>query len=173
MDNLGERLAHLEAEVTEGLKSLREYINVRNDAVADHLNLLAIERRIATDKFETDVSRRFAQVNEFRAALDDLSQGMATRRELESRLEASKDENTAAFDASRAVSLEQAKQLSELRSRLDVGPAALGQLTAESHETLGERRRSERVMAVIYGVGVMIVGVLSVASAVLIRVIGG
>lgn len=94
-----ERLARVDADV----RSLaREQTLLRETSTA------------AQNKFENEVAARFTQVNEFRASLDDLGKAMATRRELES---------SQATSQGRYEDL--SKQLQELRSRLDTGPADL------------------------------------------------
>lgn len=90
--NLDERVARLEA----GLENLRHIVDL----------LEKVDER-AQQKFEENVAARFVQVNEFRGALDDLSRGMATRRETEALTVA----------------------LTELRSRIDVGPVELRTLS--------------------------------------------
>lgn len=73
--------------------------------------------QLAQDKFEGTVGARFAAVNEFRKALDDLGKEMATRRELVS------------IDSKYADAIgEVQKAIGDLRSRIDIGPAGLQSL---------------------------------------------
>jgi hypothetical protein len=80
------------------------------------------------NKFEEAVASRFIQVNEFRGALDDLGKQMATRRELESL----------------------ANQLSDLRSKIDIGPAALASLQSQSDATAGRREGMQLTAGLLF-----------------------
>ena len=93
------------------------------------LALLGVANQRAQDKFEESVTTRFVQVNEFRGSLDDLSKGMATRRETE-----------ATFAAITARIDDMAKQIGDLRSRIDVGPAGLQTLQSRV-DTSGGRQQ--------------------------------
>ena len=91
---------------------------------------LVNERSQAQDKFEANVKERFAQVNEFRGSLEDLSKSMGTRRELETMQE-----------SHRVVTSALAKDIADLRSRLDVGPK---ELQSRSDEALGAQHGEDR-----------------------------
>ncbi len=67
--------------------------------------------------------------NEFRGSLDDLGKNMATRRETEG-----------SFAAMSARVDDHQRQLSELRSRVDVGPAQLAQLQTRSDTQTGRQQ---------------------------------
>ena len=88
------------------------------------------ERSTAQDKFEATVKERFAQVNEFRGSLEDLSKSMGTRRELETMQE-----------SHRVVTVGLSKDIQDLRSRLDVGPR---ELQTRLDEDLGAKRGEDR-----------------------------
>jgi len=94
--------------------------------------------------FMNTYERDQEKANEFRAALDDLSKTMATRRELTTSTEAITQRFT-----------NQQAQMSELRSRLDVGPAGLHSLQAYQQQQEG---RQEGIGASI-GLIVLVVSV--------------
>lgn len=95
-------------------------------ALAEKLEVLRVAQASAQDKFERSVESRFAQVNEFRSALDDLGKTMATRRELE---EKEKSISSRIDDGQR--------QIGELRSRLDIGPEGLKALQSKTDLSSG------------------------------------
>ena len=118
--------------------------------------LMNTEIRRIDDRFGAflEVYRRDQEKsNEFRAALDDLGKQMATRRELEGAVESSNQR----FEGL-------STQTAELRSRLDVGPAALGQVQAYQQEQIGRQAGIGVVVAVIVGavtVTAALVGILA------------
>jgi len=124
-------------------------IDARFEREHNFIMSLAEERRRAQDKFEATIGERFAQVNEFRGALDDLGKDMATRRELE------------ALSSSLGVRADQnSSSIAELRSRLDIGPAGLAPLQAYQQKEAG---RQEGIGASIG----LIVTVISVTAAII------
>lgn len=107
----------LARSIDEGDARLREHI--MNQVSQIQSALVAATR--ASDKFEETVKARFTQVNEFRAALDDLGKQMATRRELETAI-VNLAENIEKARIERQRSIEELQQaLQEMRSRLDTG----------------------------------------------------
>ena len=93
--------------------------------------LMDAELRRVDDRFAAflEVYRRDQEkANEFRSALDDLSKTMATRRELE----ASNLSSSARIDSV-------TKDVGDLRSRLDIGPAGLAPLQAYQHQQEGRK----------------------------------
>jgi Flp pilus assembly protein TadB len=99
------------------------------------------------------------KANEFRAALDDLSKTMAGRRELE---------QAVASMTQRMDGL--AVQGAELRSRLDVGPAALGPLQAYQQQQAGRQLGQQMSQATLFAV-VGLVGTVVAIIAVLANVL--
>lgn len=116
------------------------------------VTLLGTANQIAQDKFEQSVAARFAQVNEFRASLDDLSQKMATRRELEA---------TQTVSQGRWEDL--IKQLGDLRSRLDVGPAALTDLRTRADISQGRQQGVQTLGANLY----LLLGAVAAIAAII------
>jgi hypothetical protein len=108
-----EKIASVERLFASEIRRLEAIIKAAGEAVA----LLGTANQVAQDKFEATVRDGFVKQNEFRGSLDDLGKTMATRRELE------------AFAA----------QLGELRSRIDVGPAALAALQNQSNIQRGRQ----------------------------------
>lgn len=104
--------------------------------------------RLALDKFEGTVTARFTQVNEFRAALDDLGQQMATRRELETALTGVQDAVEKARQERQHQLDDMRSTITEMRSRLDTNSAeainreALG-ATADKLQALIDRNSSD------------------------------
>jgi len=98
----------------------------------DTLRLLVdAEVRRIDERFAAflEVYRRDQEkANEFRSALDDLSKTMATRRELESAQTAGNNRIDGLV-----------KDVGDLRSRLDIGPAGLAPLQAYQHQQEGRK----------------------------------
>lgn len=143
---LKEKSRALESSITQGDVALRDYIE---NQIGQIRASLAAQQR-AEDKFESTVQRRFDQVNEFRGALDDLGKTMATRRELETAVNSLNDKVEAARieraqqlndarDSTNKKLDEVAKQVGELRSRIDVGPASLDKLQERVLMTTGQQ----------------------------------
>jgi chromosome segregation ATPase len=136
---------------------LERVARVRDEVkeVKDASTKLVNERQTAQQKFEENVKERFAQVNEFRGSLDDLGKSMGTRRELEQ-----------AVDAQRLSAATLAKEISALRSRIDVGPEDLRALQSKSDESSGKdageasRRALRAVSVAIVSAGVAGVAVI-------------
>lgn len=123
---------------------------VEANAAQVALALDASEKAIT--KAETATDKRFESVNEFRATLSDLSDRMATRRELEQSLTEIK-----------GILTEHAKQLAEYRSRLDTGPTGLTQLQNQYAALQGSKQGSDLTIGKIYAaIGVVgtILGIL-------------
>ena len=100
--------------------------------------LMDTELRRVDDRFAAFLNvyqRDQEKANEFRSALDDLSKTMATRRELES----AQLSGSARIDAL-------TKDIGDLRSRLDIGPAGLAPLQAYQQQQAG---RSEGIGSTI------------------------
>jgi hypothetical protein len=108
-----EKIGGLERLFVSEIRRLDEALAAQDRAVV----LLNTANQIAQDKFEATVQRDSVKQNEFRGALDDLTQEMATRREMETltvALNGRLDDLT--------------KQIGDLRSRVDIGPATLSTL---------------------------------------------
>jgi septal ring factor EnvC (AmiA/AmiB activator) len=106
-----------------------------------------IDERHATEVSET--AARFRQVNEFRGALDDLGKTMATRRELEASI------------ASIAARMdEMSKDVSTLRSRIDVGPAELQQLQQGASKQAGRQEGISALTGTLLAVGGLVLAFL-------------
>jgi hypothetical protein len=110
------------------------------EALVDKLEVLRAAQSTAQDKFEHSVESRFKQVNEFRAALDDLGKQMATRREMEA---------ASAAIAERAETLQ--KSLADLRSRIDVGPEGLDSLRARADAAAGKEEGVKLTTGLLFG----------------------
>ncbi len=179
----GERLAKASAEI-QALKELtaaeiRRLDEETETQVArwqelrqsdrDLLEAMASERTRAIEKFEATVVARFVQVNEFRGSLDDLGKTMATRRELETALAGIKAETLTALDAAKVTTDELRTQAQELRSRIDVGPAALDSLQSRADRSVGADARGRELIAYAFSAAVLVVALGGVLVAVLAR----
>ncbi len=124
-----------------------------------YMTSLAAERQRAQDKFEETVREGFVKQNEFRGALEDLGRTMTTRREAEA----------AGLGFTQRLDAQQ-EQITELRSRLDVGPSGLNQLQLQQAQqsglTLGKRESQSALYAMIAAVG-GVLGIVIVLSNVL------
>lgn len=130
-----------------------------NDAIKageNAVKLLAEVNKIAQDKFEASVRGEFVKVNEFRGALEDLGKNMATRRELET-----------AIGNITTTTCDLAKQISDLRSRVDVGPTGLQTLQSRIDTTTGVKQGAEENWAKIVG----IIAVTGVIIGIIVRFI--
>lgn len=152
----------LARSIDEGDARLREHIMNQVSQIQS-----ALEAALrASDKFEDTVSARFTQVNEFRAALDDLGKQMATRRELETAVSNLADNiEKARIERQRAIE-ELQSGIQELRSRLDTG-ADLRHL--QTRIDLGEGRDQGQKatwgnMAALIGVAATGLGIVIVLS---------
>lgn len=119
-EHISQQVLQINAALVSAEKLEVERVNAINQKIEGDekvVEALRVSFSDRIDKFETSVADRFKQVNEFRGSLDDLGKQMATRRELEG-LSASLNQRHE----------ELVKTLGELRSRIDVGPAALGTL---------------------------------------------
>lgn len=104
------------------------------------------------DDYKTDIKLRFTEVNEFRKSLDDLGQKMQTKLEAQA-LQKSNDDKFG----------EHGKQLSDLRSRLDVGNPAINALQNQQAINKGILQGSDITMGKIYaaiGAAGAILGIL-------------
>jgi len=124
--------------------------------------LIQSELRRIDERFAAflEVYRRDQEkANEFRSALDDLSKTMATRRELE-----------AAQVSGNARIHALVKDVGDLRSRLDIGPAGLAPLQAYQAQQSGRQEGSKQNQAALYamlGGFATIIGLIVVLSNVL------
>lgn len=146
--------------------SLDRAIHDGDDRLLDHITnqiaqvkaALDAERR-GQDKFEHTVEKQFAQVNEFRGALDDLGKSMATRRELET-LSSSVSETLKEIQV----------QISELRSRLDIGPQGLATLQSRA-DLLAGRDQGVTTSAKIIVAAITLVGTMLAMLVVVINLV--
>lgn len=142
-EHLAERIDHIEDRLNDQLQRLDE----RYATLQNNLATTAQTSKNAQEKFETSVADRFTTVNEFRNSLDDLGKQMATRRELET--------------ATASIGLridDLTKSVGDLRSRIDVGPAALQQLQQ------GEARRAGRDEGVELSKGTLFASIAALAT---------
>ena len=110
---LDEKIAAVQNSAAAEAQRLADKI----EALEDIVNLGVETSKLAQDKFEATVERDSVKQNEFRGSLDDLGKNMATRREMEAAM------------VSINIRLDDfGKQLADFRSRIDIGPAALGAL---------------------------------------------
>jgi hypothetical protein len=130
-----EKIQSLERLFKAEIRRLDEALAAQDRAVV----LLNTANQIAQDKFEATVERDSVKQNEFRGSLDDLSKLMATRRETE----------TAFASMGQRVD-DQAKQIGDLRSRLDVGPAGLASIQAQQNQQTGRREGVQTVATNAY-----------------------
>lgn len=133
--------------ITENLISLdrlteAKFVTYRTliDSQADKVALALDASEKAITKAEIATDKRFESMNEFRQSLSDLSGTMATRREME-----------ASVTELKGIAAENSKQIAELRSRLDVGPAGLSSLQNQYSALQGRTQGSDITMGKIYG----------------------
>lgn len=142
----------LETERLSGADALTQ-------ALSEKLEVLRMAQTSAQDKFERSVESRFMQVNEFRAALDDLSKQMATRRELESALATTTERDEA-----------RSKEIADLRSRLDIGPLGLSSLQSRVDQRQGQVEGSRLTVASFGTIAALAVALISTAIAIATQV---
>ena len=136
LESLNDKVSALDKYTEAKFVTYRTLIDSQADKVA--LALEASERAI--NKREVEIDKRFHNMNEFRKALADLSNNMATRREVE-----------AAVAELKSISSENNKQIAELRSRLDVGPAGLSSLQNQYSALQGRTQGSDITVGKFYG----------------------
>jgi len=154
LDSIDEKVIALDKYTEAKFVTYRTLIDSQADKVA--LALEASEKAI--DKAEVATDKRFHSMNEFRKALTDLSDGMATRREVE-----------AAVAELKSITAESNKQLAELRSRLDVGPAGLSSLQNQYASLKGQAAGSDITIGKIYAA----VGAVGAILGILVLLAGG
>lgn len=155
-DRLREHIANQIMQIRDALISAEKLeverlarLDARVDSVAETQEVLRQAAKETQAEFKADVKDRFASVNEFRNALDDLGKQMATRRELE---------GSQVTNNEKHESLQ--KQITELTRRLDVGPEGLRQLQTGADVARGRQT----------GIGtsaVVIVGAVTLVSTIL------
>lgn len=151
-ENVDKRLEDIYTLTDTKFVTLKTVIEANAAQVS--LALDASERAITKSEIATD--KRFESVNGFQKSLNDLSNLMATRREVETAINEIK--NTQA---------EVNKQLGELRSRLDVGNPALAILQNQYAASQGVNRGSDITMGKIYAaIGALgiILGILTLVT---------
>lgn len=135
-------------------------------SVEEKLMLLQKSYEIAQNKFEHSVEGRFATVNEFRSALDDLGKQMATRRELEAAV-GNLTDNVEKARNERQIQIEEMRAtVTELRSRLDSG-TDLRALQSRLDTSTGEKagaRLTYGAMAGLLAAFATIIGLLVIAA---------
>lgn len=93
------------------------------------------------DDYKRDIKLRFIEVNEFRKSLDDLGQKMQTKLEATA-LQKSNDDR---FN-------EHSKQLTDLRSRLDVGNPVIGTLQQQLANKMGFGQGTDKIIAYVIAI---------------------
>jgi chromosome segregation ATPase len=154
MENMGWTSETVKSVLDDQVAELHKEIDMRVAELQREIRALATERHREHDKFENTVMIRFAQVNEFRGALDDLGKQMATRRELE----------TLGSSMQQRIDVN-AEQLGNLRSRIDIGPAALGTLQARVDAGQGLAK------GLNMSIGFLLTGILAFSSLVSVIVL--
>ncbi len=147
-----ERVSALERLLVSEFKRLEDALTAQQRAV----ELLGNANSIAQDKFEATVRDGFVKQNEFRGSLDDLGKTMATRRELESVMEEYRRNYGEITHA-----------LGEMRSRIDIGPAALVQLQSRADLSAGRQQG----VGLSANVAAFLVGTLIAAAALIVTVV--
>jgi chromosome segregation ATPase len=137
-----ERISFLEATV----RSLVGEIDQRFDDLQDELDRRFTASSDVTEEFKKDITRRFENVNEFRSALDDLGQGMATRRELKSSTDGLKDYHIRDIDDIRATLADIREDISSLTTQVAVGPPDIDELKDRSEQILGAEHKSRQII---------------------------
>ncbi len=127
-----EKIAALERLFASEIRRLEAIIKAAGEAVS----LLGTANQVAQDKFEATVRDGFVKQNEFRGSLDDLGKTMATRRETEV---------TSIALTGRLDDI--SKQLGDLRSRVDVGPAQLASLQTRADTQAGKQEGAQLTQA--------------------------
>lgn len=146
-DRLREHIANQIMQIRDALISAEKLeverlarLDARVDSVAETQEVLRQAARETQSEFKTDIKDRFANVNEFRNALDDLGKQMATRRELEAL-------GTA---------------LAELRSRIDVGPEQLQTLQSRADTAAGRQTGVQASTGMLFAAAAFIATVLGI-----------
>lgn len=133
---LNDKVTSLDRLTEARFVTYRTLIDSQAEKVALALN--ASEKAITKAEIATD--KRFESMNGARQALNDLTGTMTTRREME-----------AAVTELKGIAAENSKQIAELRSRLDVGPAGLSSLQNQYSALQGRTQGSEITIGKIYG----------------------
>jgi len=150
----------LDSKMKAGDQELLSHIQAQRvsvDAALKSLQELDRERDKAQNKFESNVHDRFATVNEFRAALEDLGKTMATRRETED-LKKTTDQR---FD-------EVSKQLVGFGSRLDIGNPAINTLQtayAAQQARAGGMSDGMKALAAVLSTTLVMIGIYTAIRA--------
>lgn len=120
-------------------------------ALSEKLEVVRQAAAIAQTKFEEDVRQRFANVNEFRDALDDLGKQMATRREMETAVANLTDQVAKAREERQHQIDDLRGTLDELRSRLDIGAPQIPELQAFVAANMGRREGVQASTGMVFG----------------------
>ncbi len=149
---LGAAKDALDSKMGAGDQELLSHIQAQRvsvDAALVSLKDVDVEREKSLQEFKHSMHNRFAQVNAFREALDDLGKTMATRREVE-------DFKQTYTERHEAVN----KAIVALGSRIDVGnPALLSlqqQVAADAARSGGLSDGAKMLAAVLAAVLVML-----------------
>jgi hypothetical protein len=148
-----ERIAALDRILNAEISRLDQ----QHEAQVHTVRIVRDSDHTAFDAFKRETADRFNQVNEFRSALDDLGKTMATRRELEA---------NDALSGTRYDEIQ--KQLTELRSRLDRGPAELSTIVQQQAIAQGRQQGTAATANMLYLVSVVVITAISAVAAVLI-----
>jgi tetrahydromethanopterin S-methyltransferase subunit B len=123
------------------------------DTLKELVELHVVSITESLQVFKKTTESDFVKTNEFRGALDDLGRNMATRRELESSI---KNVNE--------LYKELSKQVSDLRSRLDIGPAELAELQRRIDTSSGKSAGLNAFWGYLVGVVGLIIAIISFMS---------
>lgn len=152
-----EKIAAVDRLFRAEIRRLDEALVAQDRAVV----LLNTANQIAQDKFEATVERDSVKQNEFRGSLDDLSKLMATRRETESAL-AAINARVDELTKMETVRLEEyGKQLGDIRSRLDVGPAGLAAIATQQATQQGRQQGVQLAASNLY----LLLGIVAAVAA--------
>lgn len=157
-ERLREHISNQIIQIKAALDSAEKLETTRFDMTQHSLSSVVREQealrstqRDAQMKFERSVESRFAQVNEFRGSLDDLSKQMATRRELETGI----TNLTALVEGSRIERQHQIDDirltLAEMRSRLDIGAPQIPELQRFAASVGGRQEGVKLTTGLLYG----------------------
>lgn len=150
-------MGRLDAKI-DGVKELAAAENARLCEMIQGLERLVTAneraRDLAQQKFEATVERDSVKQNEFRGALNDLGQQMATRRELET-----------ATGAQEHINEELRLRVGELRSRIDVGPPAIPGIQDRLSTDIGRREGGQQLAKAIYAAIGAVAAVIGVSLA--------
>jgi len=160
---LDEESATQVTRLTENLTALRGELVTAQD-----------QRNTAQILFEDAVALRFVENKDFREALDLLKGEVATRTELDKSLGTVKDETATALTAAKVTTDQLTKDLSDLRSRIDVGPENLRTLQDRSNQNIGAQRRGAEITASMIGIaGVSVILLAAVISTIVALILHG